>query len=237
MSLVLDRVTCAYGAITTVWEASLELKQGEMVALLGKNGAGKSTLLRAISGVLPFKGGTASFNGKDITKSSANERVSLGINLVPEGRRIFQKMTVRENLRIGSYSSRASVGEKEDLVVSMFPVLKERVNQAAGTLSGGEQQMLAIGRAMMGGPKLLMLDEPSSGLGPIVVEKVLSSLKNLNAKGVTILLAEQNFFLAAKYAPRAYIMDNGKISREGKTTDLLEDEDVKKEYLGLKGIH
>jgi branched-chain amino acid transport system ATP-binding protein len=230
--LTVDTVSSSYGKIQTLWDVSLHVDKGEFVALLGGNGCGKSTVLNLISGVLQVTRGSIKFNDSNITNTSIRERVSAGIVLVPEGRRVFPRMTTRENLCMGSFRARQNAKEKEEFVFELFPILRERKAQAAGTLSGGEQQMLAIARGIMADPQLLMLDEPTSGLAPAVVHKVFDSLSKLNSTGVTILLAEQNFFMSTKYAERAYIMETGRVSREGKSEDLLNDPTIRKAYLG-----
>ena len=224
----------SYGAIHAVQGVSFELNEGETVALIGSNGAGKSTILRTISGLEHAKSGSIQFQGTELTKMKAHKIVELGIAHVPEGRRVFPGMTVRENLLMGANL----VKDKEKIrltlehVFEIFPRLKEREKQPAGTLSGGEQQMLALGRALMTDGSLLMLDEPSMGLAPIVVEDIFRVIKKINEAGTSILLIEQNAFLALQTADRAYVLETGKISMQGDAKELLKDPRVKEAYLG-----
>ena len=234
MSLLkVDDIHVYYGAIHAIKGVSFEVNEGEIVTLIGANGAGKSTTLNTVAGLLRPRSGSITFDGKNLSTIPAAKTVSLGMALCPEGRRIFQQMTVRENLEMGGFTR-----PKNEIPVSMeemftrFPRLKEREKQIAGTLSGGEQQMLAIARAMMSKPRLLMLDEPSMGLAPILVEQIFDIIKELHAAGVTILLVEQNAQMALSIADRAYVLETGTVSKTGPAEDLLHDDDVRKAYLG-----
>ena len=224
----------SYGAINAVQGVSFSMEQGEIVALIGSNGAGKSTILRTISGLEHAKSGSIVFQGAELTKMKAHKIVELGIAHVPEGRRVFPKLTVTENLHMGANLRKDKDGIKDSLeqVFDIFPRLKERAKQEAGTLSGGEQQMLALGRALMTKGALLMLDEPSMGLAPIIVEEIFEVIKKINATGTSILLIEQNAFLALNTAVHAYVLETGKISMQGPSKDLLVDPRVKEAYLG-----
>ena len=224
----------SYGAINAVQGVSFSMEQGEIVALIGSNGAGKSTILRTISGLEHAKSGSIVFQGTELTKMKAHKIVELGIAHVPEGRRVFPKLTVTENLHMGANLRKDKDGIKDSLeqVFDIFPRLKERAKQEAGTLSGGEQQMLALGRALMTKGALLMLDEPSMGLAPIIVEEIFEVIKKINATGTSILLIEQNAFLALNTAVHAYVLETGKISMQGPSKDLLVDPRVKEAYLG-----
>ena len=224
----------SYGAIKAVQGISFKLEEGETVALIGSNGAGKSTTLRTISGLEKAKSGSIIFKGHELTKMKPHQIVELGIAHVPEGRRVFPRMTVDENLRMGANVIKDKSRIKDDLerVYEIFPRLKEREKQQAGTLSGGEQQMLALGRALMTNGSLLMLDEPSMGLAPIIVEDIFRIIREINKAGTSILLIEQNAFLALNTANHAYVLETGKISMEGPSADLLADSRVKAAYLG-----
>jgi len=224
-----------YGNIQALKGVSLRIEQGEIVTLIGANGAGKTTTLMSISGVTPTKRGKVSFLGQDITRLSTEKIVSLGITQVPEGRMIFPRLTVKENLLMGGYLRRDKVGIRadEDKVYGLFPVLYERRAQMGGTLSGGEQQMLAIGRALLARPKLLLLDEPSLGLAPLVVENIFEIIKQINGDGVTVLLVEQNAQMALHIAHRGYVLETGRLTLEGAARDLLNDPKVRSAYLGL----
>jgi branched-chain amino acid transport system ATP-binding protein len=213
---------------------SFDVAEGEIVTLIGANGAGKSTILKTISGLLRAKAGTIQFRSADIHTIEPHRIVAMGLAQVPEGRRVFQQMTVRENLEMGAFarSDAADLAEDFDAVYKSFPRLRERSGQLAGTLSGGEQQMLAMGRAMMSKPQLLMLDEPSMGLSPILVEEIFRIICEVNARGITILLVEQNAQMALSVASRAYVLETGRIVKEGKADAFLDDEDVRKAYLG-----
>lgn len=227
-----------YGLIMAIRGVSLEVKEGQIVAILGANGAGKTTILKTIMGLLedqPDKG-TIEFMGKRIDGKDAEEIVHLGIAYVPEGREVFPELSVEENLRMGAYTRRDKKGIQEDYqrVVAHFPVLSQRKHQWAGTLSGGEQQMLAIGRALMARPKLLMMDEPSLGLSPILVQEIFRIIKSINEEGTTILLVEQNAKMALKISDYAFILENGRIVAANTPNYLLQDEDVKEFYLGIR---
>ena len=223
-----------YGVIRALKGISFEVNEGEIVTLIGANGAGKTTTMQSVVGLIPSRGGTVTFNGADITKTPCHKIVHLGMTQVPEGRRIFQELTVYENLLMGAYSIKDSSGFKNDLeaVYTRFPRLAERRNQIAGTLSGGEQQMLAMGRAIMSHPKLLMLDEPSMGLSPLLVDQVFEIIKDINKDGTTILLVEQNAGKSLAISDRAYVLENGEIVLTGTGAELAASEMVKKAYLG-----
>ena len=232
--LVLEDVNVYYGAIHALKGISLEVNQGEIVTLIGSNGAGKSTSLKTISGLLRPKMGKVTFKGADLASTPPQAIVAQGISQVPEGRRVFANMTVIENLELGAYLRKDKAGVKEDMkkVYELFPRLLERKNQLAGTLSGGEQQMLAMGRALMSKPQLLLLDEPSMGLAPILVKQIFSIIKEINASGTTILLVEQNAHMALSIANRAYVLETGKIVLSGDAKELAASEEVRKAYLG-----
>ncbi|MBE5789714.1 MAG: ABC transporter ATP-binding protein [Clostridiales bacterium] len=222
-----------YGAIHAIKGISLEVSEGEIVTLIGANGAGKSTTLNTVAGLLKPRQGTIAFAGMPVEGTAASRMVYKGLSLCPEGRRIFQQMTVRDNLLMGGYSRpKEELEDSVDHVFSFFPRLKERERQIAGTLSGGEQQMLAMGRALMSKPKLMMLDEPSMGLAPILVEQIFEIIRSLNHSGTTILLVEQNAQMALSVAHRAYVMETGRITMSGAAADLLHDDNVRKAYLG-----
>jgi len=236
MMLRVDNLRAAYGDIGVLKGITLEIHKGEIVCLLGANGAGKSTLLKVISGILRPSQGNVLFQGQDITRSSPNEIVRMGLSHVPEGRQIFSRLTVMQNLLLGGYPRRNRKTQTRELfafVFNLFPILSERLKQRAGTLSGGEQQMLAIGRALMSQPRLLLLDEPSLGLAPLIVKNIFSIVKNLQAGGIPILLVEQNVAAALTVADRAYIMEIGKIAAQGSTSSLLGDDEIRKRYLGI----
>ena len=222
-----------YGSIHAIKGVSFEVNEGEIVTLIGANGAGKSTTLNTVAGLLKPRSGKISFEGKNLAGIPASRIVSLGMALCPEGRRVFQQMTVRENLEMGGYTRPAAeIGDSLEDVFNRFPRLKERHKQVAGTLSGGEQQMLAMGRALMSKPKLLMLDEPSMGLAPILVEQIFDIVQELHRAGTTILLVEQNAQMALSIATRAYVLETGNIVKEGDAKKLMHDDDVRKAYLG-----
>ena len=222
-----------YGAIHAIKGISLEVNEGEIVTLIGANGAGKSTTLNTIAGLLKPRQGGIAFAGMPVEGTGASKMVYKGLSLCPEGRRIFQQMTVRENLEMGAFSRPNEETEKSmEQVYEFFPRLKEREKQIAGTLSGGEQQMLAMGRALMSKPRLMMLDEPSMGLAPILVEQIFEIIRDMNAAGTTILLVEQNAQMALSVANRAYVMETGRITMEGDADDLMHDDNVRKAYLG-----
>ena len=232
MMLKVDDIHVYYGQIHAIKGVSFEVHEGEIVSLIGANGAGKSTVLKTISGLLRPKSGTITFLGNDITHTEAYKLVNRGLAQVPEGRRIFLQMTVRENLDMGAYTQKDASEADMEAVFRRFPRLKEREKQIAGTLSGGEQQMLAMGRAMMSHPKLLMLDEPSMGLAPILVEQIFDIIREFHASGTTILLVEQNAGKALAIADRAYVLEQGRITLSGTGADLAASDAVKKAYLG-----
>ena len=223
-----------YGVICALKGISFEVNEGEIVSLIGANGAGKTTMMQSVVGLIPKKSGIVTFNGQDITKTPCHKIVQLGMTQVPEGRRIFQELSVYENLMMGAYTIKDQQRFKEDIEATFerFPRLKERRNQIAGTLSGGEQQMLAMSRALMSHPKLLMLDEPSMGLAPILVDQIFEIIKELHAAGTTILLVEQNATKALQIADRAYVLENGRITLSGTGAELAQSDEVKKAYLG-----
>lgn len=223
-----------YGVICALKGISFEVNEGEIVTLIGANGAGKTTTMQSVVGLIPSKSGTVTFEGNDITKTPCHKIVHLGMTQVPEGRRVFQELSVYENLLMGAYSVKNNTNFKEDLerIYTQFPRLAERKNQIAGTLSGGEQQMLAMGRALMSHPKLLMLDEPSMGLSPLLVDQVFDIIKAINKDGTTVLLVEQNAGKSLAISDRAYVLENGKIVLSGTGAELMASEDVKKAYLG-----
>jgi branched-chain amino acid transport system ATP-binding protein len=228
-------ISVSYGRIRALRDVSLDVDAGEIVALIGSNGAGKTTTLRTISGLLHPTAGAIAFNGRDITAERADRISQLGVGHSPEGRRLFARMTVHDNLVMGAYArrDRAEIRRDQERVFTLFPRLRERSTQLAGTLSGGEQQMLAIGRALMSKPKVLMLDEPSLGLAPILVQTIFDIVREINQQGTPILLVEQNATLALQVAHRAYVLETGSIVKEGTGQELLESEDVQKAYLGL----
>lgn len=228
--LQLENVHTGYGAVEVLRGVSLRVDSGEIVAVLGANGAGKSTLLMTISGIQPYRQGNISFAGKEITNLPAHEVVGLGLVQVPEGRRIFPRLTVRENLEMGAFQKEN--GADLERAYSLFPILKDRQNQLGGTLSGGEQQMLAIARALMGCPKMLLLDEPSLGLAPKIVAQIFDIIRDINRAGTTILLVEQNANMALHVAHRGYVLQTGKIVLQDTAANLLNNEAVKKSYLG-----
>jgi branched-chain amino acid transport system ATP-binding protein len=232
--LNIDNLTVSYGGIEALRGVSLNVEEGKIVTLVGANGAGKSTMLRSIVGLVKPKGGTISYMNKNIINKKTKDMVKGGIMLVPEGRRVFSNLTVLENLKIGAFIRKDDKNIKSDIewVYSLFPRLKERSWQLAGTLSGGEQQMLAVGRALMSRPKLLMMDEPSLGLAPLVVKDIFSIIKEIHKQGVTILLIEQNANAALHIADFGYVIETGRIALKGTGSELLLNEDVKKAYLG-----
>jgi branched-chain amino acid transport system ATP-binding protein len=235
--LELDAATVHYGKVQALKAVSLTVDEGEIVALIGSNGAGKTTTLRAISGIRSLSSGALRFQGEDISRMPAHQRVERGISQVPEGRKIFPGMTVFENLEMGSYGRRsvkkAQLAADFERVFSLFPHLAERRSQAGGTLSGGEQQMLAIGRALMARPQLLLLDEPSMGLAPKLVEQIFQIITEINKQGTTILLVEQNAAMALQHAERAYVLQSGLITKSDEAAKLLNDEAVRTSYLGM----
>ena len=223
-----------YGVIQAIKGISFEVNEGEVIALIGANGAGKTTILHTITGLVEAKGGTVEFEGKNITKMPGHKIVTLGMAHVPEGRRVFSELTVLENLKMGAYTlkNKTEVEESLRMVYKRFPRLEERKNQLSGTLSGGEQQMLAMGRALMSHPKIILMDEPSMGLSPIFVNEIFDIIKEVSASGTTVLLVEQNATKALSIADRAYVLETGKIVLEGDAKQLMNDESVKKAYLG-----
>lgn len=223
-----------YGVIQAIRGISFEVNQGEIIALIGANGAGKTTTLQTITGLIPSKAGHIFYEGKEITKLPGHKLVPMGIAHVPEGRRVFAQLTVLQNLRLGAYtrSDKNEIEETLKMVYSRFPRLEERKNQLAGTLSGGEQQMLAMGRALMSKPRIILMDEPSMGLSPIYVNEIFNIIKEVSKAGTTVLLVEQNAKKALSIADRAYVLETGRISLSGNAADLLNDESVKKAYLG-----
>lgn len=233
--LQLENLEVYYGSIRALNGIHLRVDRGEIVTMIGANGAGKSTMIRAISGLIRPRSGKVLFEGEDITSAPPHKLVEMGICQSPEGRRIFANMTVRENLELGAYvhyRNKSQIREDYDRVLALFPRIKDRLNQSAGTLSGGEQQMLAIGRALMSRPRLLMLDEPSLGLAPIMVRQIFGILQDINQQGVTILLVEQNAWQALRIAQRGYVLETGSVVMENDTQSLLADEGVKNAYLG-----
>jgi branched-chain amino acid transport system ATP-binding protein len=235
MLLELDNITLLYGRIQALHGISLTVDEGEIVALIGANGAGKSTTMRAISGLRPVAQGSIRFDGEDITRMRADVRVVRGVSQSPEGRGIFPGMSVRENLEMGAYTRRNRTEINEDLerAFTLFPRLREREKQVGGTLSGGEQQMLAVGRALMSRPKLLLLDEPSMGLAPMLIQQIFDIVVEINQQGTTVLLVEQNAQQALSRAHRAYVLETGRIVKSGTGAELLHDPAVKDAYLGV----
>jgi len=233
--LKIENLQVSYGSIKAVKGISISVRKGSIVTIIGSNGAGKSTTLGAISGLTRPSGGKITFRDRDITRLGAARTSQLGISLVPEGRRIFPNLTVRENMMMGAYNrkNREEVQENFQTVFTLFPRLKERLKQPGGTLSGGEQQMLTIGRSLMANPDLIMMDEPSLGLAPIVVEEVFKAIQSLNNKGVTILLVEQNAAKALEISRYAYVLETGCVTLQGDAKKLLESEEVRKVYLGI----
>ncbi len=232
--LKVDNINLYYGGIHALKDLSLEVKKGEIVTLIGANGAGKTSTLGAISGLEPIKSGSISYKDENLKKVPSHKIVSLGLSHVPEGRKIFANLTVKENLELGAYlrKNKSEIKSDMEMVFSKFPRLKERRKQIAGTLSGGEQQMLAIGRALMNRPEMLILDEPSMGLAPLVVKDIFDTIVEINKSGTTILLVEQNANMALSIANRAYVLETGKIVLSGKASDLLNDDSIRSAYLG-----
>lgn len=230
--LEINGLSVNFGGIKAVNNISLRVEEGKIVTLIGANGAGKSTILRSVSGIVKPQSGEILYNGQNILGMSPDVIVSKGITLVPEGRRVFPNLTVHENLKIGAYLRKDSLDNDFEYVYSLFPRLKERTWQLAGTLSGGEQQMLAVGRALMSRPKLVMMDEPSLGLAPLVVKSIFEIIKTINAQGITVLLIEQNANMALRIADSAYVLETGTITMTGSGEELLADETIKEAYLG-----
>jgi branched-chain amino acid transport system ATP-binding protein len=233
--LEVKNLNAGYGGFQALFGISMNVKAGEAVAVIGSNGAGKTTLLRVLSGLLPATGGEMTMNGTSLRTTPAHKIIETGIAHVPESRRLFPKLTVEDNLRMGAYipSARAKIGERLEYVYSLFPRMKERRTQMAGTMSGGEQQMCAIGRALMSSPKLVLLDEPSMGLAPVIVQQVFELVRRIRAEGYTVLIVEQNVQQVLKVADRAYLLEVGRIQREGTAAELLASDDIRKAYLGL----
>ncbi|KAB5887373.1 ABC transporter ATP-binding protein [Bifidobacterium adolescentis] len=232
--LEVKNLSVSYGAIEAVKDISFTVNAGEIVSLIGANGAGKTTTLHTITGLVPAKSGSVMYNGVDLLKTHNNKIVALGMAHIPEGRHVFTRMSVEENLEMGAFSLKDQSDLKKDLdmVYGLFPRLKERRNQKAGTLSGGEQQMLAMGRALMSHPKTILMDEPSMGLSPKLVKEIFSIIRKLHEQGITILLVEQNAKMALSIADRAYVLETGRITMEGDAKELLNNEQVRKAYLG-----
>ena len=235
--LRIEGLNASYGSIRVLKDLSIQVPVGKVVSIIGANGAGKSTLLKSISGIMKINGGSILYKEQNIAGMPANRIVRLGISQVPEGRQIFAHLTVRDNINLGAYhyfkrSNRLEIKERIERVYQMFPILKKRSKQIAGTLSGGEQQMLAIGRALMGRPELLLLDEPSMGIAPLVVREIFNVIKQLNQSGVTVLLVEQNARAALKVAHHSYVLERGEIVLEGLASELLDNPKVKEHYLG-----
>lgn len=232
--LEVKNLSVSYGAIEAVKDISFTVNDGEIVSLIGANGAGKTTTLHTITGLVPAKSGSMMYNGVDLLKTHNNKIVTLGMAHIPEGRHVFTRMSVEENLEMGAFSLKDQSDLKKDLdmVYGLFPRLKERRNQKAGTLSGGEQQMLAMGRALMRHPKTILMDEPSMGLSPKLVKEIFSIIRKLHEQGITILLVEQNAKMALSIADRAYVLETGRITMEGDAKELLNNEQVRKAYLG-----
>lgn len=228
-----ENIEVCYGIVPAVRDLSLEVREGQIVALIGANGAGKSTTLKALAGVLHPRQGKIFYREKEITSLSADRRVPLGITLVPEGRQLFSTLTIKENLRLGAYCyTETEFKEGLDWIYSIFPILKERENQIVGTLSGGEQQMLAFGRAIISKPQLLLLDEPSLGLAPLIIEEVYEVIEKIKSTGITIILVEQNIKMAMQVTDYMYLMEAGEITIQGEPLKVMKDEDIRKAYLG-----
>jgi branched-chain amino acid transport system ATP-binding protein len=236
MMLKAEGISASYGRVKVLKDINMSVENGEIVCLVGANGAGKSTLLKVISGIVPAANGKFLFEGQDITNRKPDFIVKAGLSHVPEGRQIFADLTVRQNLLLGSYVHKLPKQEMTrlfDSVFDLFPILKSRLMQKAGTMSGGEQQMLAIGRGLMSQPKLLLLDEPSLGLAPLMVETILKVIQNLRSTGISILLVEQNVNAALQISDRAYVMETGSIVTHGKARELMENDEIRKSYLGM----
>ena len=231
--LRVDNAAAGYGAFQALFGVSLHVDKGESVAVIGPNGAGKTTLLRLISKLIEPRSGDVAFDGSSLARVAAHQVVERGIAHVPENRRLFPRLTTEENLRMGAFTSRATYAQRLEQVYSLFPRLKERRHQPAGTMSGGEQQMCAIGRALMSGPKLLLLDEPSAGLAPVVVQSIFELVRRICAEGYTVLIVEQNIRQVLKVVSRAYLLDAGRIVQSGTSAELLASPDIQKAYLGL----
>lgn len=234
--LEVNNILVNYGAAPALWGVTLEVQPGELVCVVGPNGAGKTTLINAIAGLHRVREGTLRFNGRDITALASHRFCEAGIAIVPEGRRLFTQMTVLDNLELGSFIATAKTHRKESLeqVLSLFPVLKTKLESPAGALSGGQQQMVAIGRALMARPGLLLLDEPSLGLAPLIVLEMFKAIRQINAQGTSVLLVEQNVAMAMELAQRAYVMEEGRIVAQGQASELLTRPEIQKAYLGLE---
>ena len=232
MLLSVDKLFSGYGGLVALRDVSLTVGEGELVCVIGRNGAGKSTLLRAISGVQPVFSGSIKFNGKEMTRAGSPRRVSNGIVQVPEGRQVFSDMSVEDNLRLGAFRHRSGMADRLEQAFALFPLLKERRHSLAGSLSGGQQQMLVLGRALMAQPRLLMLDEPSMGLAPQIVAQIFRTIEHLKRSGTTILLVEQNAAAALSLADRGYVLETGQVVLSGRGKDLLEDARIRGAYLG-----
>lgn len=232
--LKIEKLNASYGDVQVLYDVSLEVKEGEIVTILGSNGAGKTSLMKTICGLETHRSGSITFNGEDLMKVAPHKLVNKGIALIPEGRHLFPELTVKENLMLGAYGVKQTDTATYDWILELFPRLKERLTQYAGTMSGGEQQMCAIGRALMSEPKFLMLDEPSLGLAPKIVEQVFEIIRKINKeKGITIIVVEQNANMALKNADRAYALENGIIRMEGDAKEMLASPEIQKLYLGL----
>ena len=233
--LQLEGLSAGYGSFQALFEVSLEVRAGESVAVIGPNGAGKTTLLRAISKLIDARAGTMSMEGRRYNDAPAHEVISLGIAQVPEGRRLFPRLTVEDNLRMGAFlpAARGEFARRLEMVYTLFPRMKERRLQLAGTMSGGEQQMCAIGRALMSGPKLLLLDEPSAGLAPVIVQSIFDVIRRMSAEGYTVLIVEQNVQQVLKVVDRAYLLETGRIRASGPAAELLASDDIRRAYLGV----
>lgn len=232
--LKVENLEVYYGMIQAIKGVSFEVNEGEVIALIGANGAGKTTILHTVTGLIGAKAGSIEFGGQNLLKTPAHKIVSMGMAHVPEGRRIFQELTVLENLKLGAYTrnSKSEIEETIRMIYGKFPRLEERKDQIAGTLSGGEQQMLAMGRALMSHPKIILMDEPSMGLSPLYVNEIFKIIEEISSAGTTVLLVEQNAKKALSIADRAYVLETGKIVLEGKAKDLINDDSIKKAYLG-----
>ena len=233
--LSLANVSAGYGSFQALFDVSLEVKAGESVAVIGPNGAGKSTLMRVISGLIRPTNGTMTMEGRSLAEVAPHEVIALGISQVPEHRRLFPRLTVEENLKMGAYlpSARARFDQRLAMVYELFPRMKERRAQPAGTMSGGEQQMCAIGRALMSGPKLLLLDEPSAGLAPVIVQSIFELVRKISSEGYTVLIVEQNIRQVLKVVDRAYLLETGRIKSSGSSKELLASDEIRKAYLGI----
>lgn len=236
MMLKVENLNVHYGVIHAIEDVNIEVRDGEIVTLIGANGAGKTTILHTITGLKKATSGSVVFDGTDLLKEQPSKIITYGVAHVPEGRHVFVDMTVRENLEMGAYmfgrKDKDKIAARMDNVFEKFPRLKERQNQLAGTFSGGEQQMLAVGRALMADPKIILMDEPSMGLSPLLVQEIFSIIKEVNAQGITVLLVEQNAKMALKVANRAYVLETGKIKLSGDAQELLHNDEVRKAYLG-----